>query len=115
MVSAATTAAITIVRGSDGDRRRAELVRLARRFRAAVPGALGDPDCAIAPIRIGDDRRVMAISRAVIDAGVFVQGIRPPTVPAGTARLRVSLSAAHDDATIDHASVILDNATRHHT
>jgi len=50
---------------------------------------------------VGDDQRVMALSRALLEQRIFVQGIRPPTVPEGTARLRISLSAGHSVADID--------------
>jgi 8-amino-7-oxononanoate synthase len=50
----------------------------------------------IQPILIGDNVRAMEISQALNDAGFLVSAIRPPTVPAGTARLRVTLSAAHE-------------------
>ena len=55
--------------------------------------------------RSGDRRarrqRALAISKALEDKGFLVTAIRPPTVPAGTARLRVTLSAAHEEAQVD--------------
>ena len=50
---------------------------------------------AIVPVLIGDDRKTLQVSQTLLDAGYFAQGIRPPTVPPGTARLRIALSAAH--------------------
>ena len=49
----------------------------------------------IQPLVIGDDRRTVEVAQAVCDDGFYVRAIRPPTVPVGTARLRVTLSAAH--------------------
>ena len=49
----------------------------------------------IAPIILGDDQRAMRISSELLELGYHVPGIRPPTVPPGTARLRIALSAAH--------------------
>jgi 8-amino-7-oxononanoate synthase len=55
----------------------------------------------IIPILVGDSAKTLHISQALLDAGYFVQGIRPPTVPAGTARLRIALSAAHTSEQIE--------------
>lgn len=52
----------------------------------------------IVPVVIGDDAATMALSERLLDAGVFVHGIRPPTVPPGTSRLRLTLMATHTDA-----------------
>jgi 8-amino-7-oxononanoate synthase len=65
--------------------------------------AAGLPECwrllpsatAIQPLIIGDNRESMRIAANLAERGVLVPAIRPPTVPAGTARLRISLSAAH--------------------
>lgn len=49
----------------------------------------------IIPVKVGDNHRTMEASKKLLEAGVFVQGIRPPTVPEGTSRLRVTVTAAH--------------------
>jgi 8-amino-7-oxononanoate synthase len=94
-VPAAARAAVEIVRSSDGDARRTTLANHARRLRARVAGIGGAMTSAIAPLVIGDDRAAMRCTERLLGAGLFVQGIRPPTVPNGTARLRVGLSSAH--------------------
>ena len=99
-VAASVQAAIEIVRSVEGDERRALLVRNARELRRRVPGRGGDPRSAIAPLVVGDDREVMRRSSRLFEARVFVQGIRPPTVPEGTARLRVSVSSGHSDGDV---------------
>jgi 7-keto-8-aminopelargonate synthetase-like enzyme len=49
----------------------------------------------ILPVRIGDSARTMQVSERLLAESVFVQGIRPPTVPPGTARLRVTAMSTH--------------------
>jgi 8-amino-7-oxononanoate synthase len=100
-VPAAAVAAIEIARGAEGDTRRAMLARNARRLRALVRRVEGAPASPIAPILIGDDRGAMRCTDRLLAEGIFVQGIRPPTVPLGTARLRVGLSAAHSEQHIE--------------
>jgi 8-amino-7-oxononanoate synthase len=105
-VSAATRAALDIIRGSDGDARRKHLVDCVRLLRETVPSLGGASGSAIAPLWIGDDRRVMAMTAALLEpdpassSRFYVQGIRPPTVPEGGARLRVSLSAGHPTSAV---------------
>jgi 7-keto-8-aminopelargonate synthetase-like enzyme len=52
---------------------------------------------------IGDATLAMQLTEQLLQAGVFVQGIRPPTVPPNTARLRVTLTAAHSAEDLQHA------------
>lgn len=111
-VAAATLAALAIVRGVEGAERRTRLEEHARRLRARVPGIGGAPTSAIAPILVGDDREVMRLTGQLLAAGVFVQGIRPPTVPPGTARLRVSLSAALAADQVERAAGLLCDVVR---
>jgi 8-amino-7-oxononanoate synthase len=54
----------------------------------------------IQPVLIGSAAAALAVQRELSVAGLCVMAIRPPTVPAGSARLRVALSAAHSDAQI---------------
>lgn len=58
----------------------------------------------IIPIITGDADRTMRISRTLLDKGIFIQGIRPPTVPHGASRLRVSISAAHTTEALKKAA-----------
>jgi 7-keto-8-aminopelargonate synthetase-like enzyme len=94
-VSAATRAAIEIVRGTSGDALRRSLQENIRVLRGTVPGLGGSDESPIAPLHVGDDRRVMEMTAELLADGIFVQGIRPPTVPVGTARLRISVTARH--------------------
>ncbi len=56
---------------------------------------------AIQPILIGDSQRAVDISNALLKAGFLVSAIRPPTVPQGSARLRVTFSALHEEQHVD--------------
>lgn len=84
--------------------RRDKLATLIDRFRRGAAGLgyeLMASDTPIQPIRVGDDGDALALSRALAERGVRVTAIRPPTVPEGQARLRVTLSAAHQEADVD--------------
>ena len=74
-------------------------VKKARRFtqRLGLPQA----ESPIVPVLLGDTDRTMAAQKTLEDAGYLVIGIRPPTVPEGTARLRLTFTAEHADADID--------------
>ncbi|MEW9680370.1 8-amino-7-oxononanoate synthase [Pseudomonas sp. TE50-2] len=83
--------------------RREHLAALVRQFRAGAEEiglTLMDSHTAIQPILIGDAGRALALSRLLRERGLLVTAIRPPTVPAGSARLRVTLSAAHSEAQV---------------
>jgi 8-amino-7-oxononanoate synthase len=84
-------------------------------FKAAAESAklpLLDSKTAIQPIITGDNFRTMAVSERLFDAGFWVQGIRPPTVPPGKGRLRVTLSAKQDEACIEALVSAIQNALR---
>lgn len=61
----------------------------------------------IIPISVGETTRTMEISEAIFKEGLFIQGIRPPTVPEGTARLRLTVSAAHSQEDMNCAMSII--------
>jgi 8-amino-7-oxononanoate synthase len=110
MVSAAVSAAVEIVRSSEGDDRRRNLAARAVQLRSRVRDLGGHADSAIAPLVVGDDRRVMELSARLFERRVFVQGIRFPTVPEATSRLRISLSAGHVEKDIESAVIALNDA-----
>lgn len=86
-----------------GDARRAHLQALIRQLQeglAGLPWQLLPSQTAIQPLIVGDNEAALTLSRALWERGLWVAAIRPPTVPAGTARLRISLSAAHSQADI---------------
>ncbi|WP_375057922.1 8-amino-7-oxononanoate synthase [Zobellella sp. DQSA1] len=94
--AAAILAAIRLVRRA-GDRRE-HLNQLVRQFRAgvqALPFELLPSATAIQPLVIGDEACTLALAARLKERGFWVGAIRPPTVPVGGARLRITLSAAH--------------------
>ncbi|KPK26266.1 MAG: 8-amino-7-oxononanoate synthase, partial [Betaproteobacteria bacterium SG8_40] len=96
-----------------GDDRRAHLTRLVNRFRNALRTkrwALLDSATAIQPLVIGSNDEALRVADALMAEGLWVPAIRPPTVPAGTARLRLSFSAAHTEAQIDRLVAALHRA-----
>ena len=84
--------------------RRHKLAALIARFRAGAAQLglpLMDSASAIQPLRLGDARAALQAAQALERRGLLVVAIRPPTVPAGQARLRITLSAAHEEAQVD--------------
>jgi 8-amino-7-oxononanoate synthase len=72
-----------------------ELIAALKRSLAGSPWRLSPSDTPIQPLVIGESRHALALSAALAGRGLLVPAIRPPTVPRGTARLRISLSADH--------------------
>ncbi|WNL46113.1 8-amino-7-oxononanoate synthase [Dyella sp. BiH032] len=101
-VAAAALAAVRVARTESW--RRQKLFALIRRFRDGA-AELGLPlmpsDTAIQPLLLGDAALAMAAAGALEEQGFLVGAIRPPTVPVGKARLRITLSAAHEEAHVD--------------
>ncbi|MBL7133277.1 MAG: 8-amino-7-oxononanoate synthase [Phycisphaerae bacterium] len=107
-VCAAAMAAIDIIR--DQPQRRRHLLDLADRLREGLTAAgldTGESASQIIPVVIGPAERVVRISRLLLEEGLFVPAIRPPTVPKGSSRLRISLSAGHTPGDISLAIAAL--------
>ena len=92
--TAAALAAVRIVTSPEGQ-------RLESRLRNHVDRLAPDHPSPIVPIVLGDEDRAVDASARLLDAGLFVPAIRPPTVAPGSSRLRVTLSAAHTDEHLD--------------
>jgi 8-amino-7-oxononanoate synthase len=79
-------------------RRLADLVARVAPSAGTTPGADGAAaPSPIIPVVLGSEQRALDGSAALLEEGIWVPAIRPPTVPVGTSRLRVTLSAAHTD------------------
>ncbi|PTA93379.1 8-amino-7-oxononanoate synthase [Kosakonia sp. H7A] len=100
----ALSAALRVIRSDEGEQRRAMLAALIARFRhgaAQLPMTLADSESAIQPLIVGDNARALRLAERLRQQGCWVTAIRPPTVPPGTARLRLTLTAAHLAEDID--------------
>ena len=86
--------------------------RALRRALSAEGFAVADDDMPIVPLVLGDERAAMEMCQAAIEGGVFAQAIRPPTVPAGTSRLRLAAMASHTSADMVKAASVLAAAAR---
>lgn len=96
-IAAAATTALSIV-SSEPDRVERLHARIgAFREGLAASGQASDSTSAIQPVLVGDPSRAVALSARLREQGHLVPAIRPPTVPAGTSRLRVSLSSEHSE------------------
>jgi 8-amino-7-oxononanoate synthase len=101
-VAAATRAALHLAQAEPW--RRERLASLTERFRASAAAAgvpLSASTTPIQPVVLGSPAAALAAQRQLEEAGLWVVAIRPPTVPAGSARLRVTLSASHTEAQVD--------------
>ncbi len=93
--------ALTVVRQADD--RRATLQRHIQRFRDGIKGlplTLAPSETAIQPLIVGDNARALQLAEQLRVKGIWATAIRPPTVPPGSARLRLTLTAAHHDEDI---------------
>lgn len=101
-IAEATRESLRILRAESW--RREKLDALVARFRAGAIQSglpLTASHTPIQPVPVGDSRRAVEISRRLLERGFLVSAIRPPTVPTGSARLRITFSALHEEAQVD--------------
>jgi 8-amino-7-oxononanoate synthase len=114
-VAHAVSASLKIIGGQEGDQRRAHLATLIERTRAILKRTRWSPvdsHTAVQPLIIGGNEEALKLAAELDEYRMWVPAIRPPTVPVGTSRLRISLSAAHshdDLAKLDDALQTLSN------
>ncbi|MDN2484355.1 8-amino-7-oxononanoate synthase [Kosakonia sacchari] len=100
----ALSAALQVIRSDDGHARREKLAALITHFRTSVAHAsvtMTDSTSAIQPLIVGENNRALRLAERLRQRGCWVTAIRPPTVPPGTARLRLTLTAEHQFDDID--------------
>ncbi|HTU17058.1 MAG TPA: 8-amino-7-oxononanoate synthase [Gemmataceae bacterium] len=101
LIAAAARRAVEVVR-QEPERRR-HVLALAERLRRELRelgGVVGDSCCQIVPLIVGDAREAVRLSRCLEEQGLLVPAIRPPSVPDGTARLRISVTAGHTEGDV---------------
>jgi glycine C-acetyltransferase len=114
-VLAASCVAFDLVDSQEGQELRARLHRHSDRFRRGVQALgfdTGGSETQIVPIMVGDAEQTVDFSRKLLERGLFVQAIRPPTVPQGTSRLRCTLMATHTDEDVEHALAVIAEVAR---
>ncbi|WP_062480032.1 8-amino-7-oxononanoate synthase [Variovorax boronicumulans] len=107
-VAHALLTSLALIEGEEGMRRRAQLRARITQLRSGLKQVLpadgsawlADSPTAIQPLIVGDNARAMQTMERLDAHGLRVGAIRPPTVPAGTARLRIALSASHTEADV---------------
>jgi 8-amino-7-oxononanoate synthase len=121
LLAEAVRAGLRCVLGAEGQRRRQHLAALIAQLRRGLaPGASAAIDAAgwtltpsqtaIQPLLIGDNAAALDVMARLRAQGLWVPAIRPPTVPQGTARLRIALSAAHQADDVDQLLCALRSA-----
>lgn len=118
-IAHAVLASLRLIAGDEGDARRARLAQSIAMLRNGLstltqeyPGLgwrLADSATAIQPMIVGDNAAALNLAAALDAQGLWVPAVRPPTVPVGTARLRITLSAAH---TPKDVQALLDGLAR---
>ena len=101
-IAEATRTSLRLVEKADD--RREKLQQLIKRFRQGATQlgmTLSDSQTPIQPLVIGDAAQAMRMSERLVQAGILITAIRPPTVPEGSARLRITFSATHTEQDVD--------------
>jgi 8-amino-7-oxononanoate synthase len=96
-------ASLRVIRSAEGDERRDKLASLIAQFRtgaALLDAQITASQSAIQPLIVGENLRALTLAGVLRERGCWVTAIRPPTVPPGTARLRLTLTAAHEPTDI---------------
>ena len=106
-IAFAARESLRLIQGDDGEQRRR---KLSENMTLWHQQSTGESASAIFPVIIGNESRAMELSRRLLDKGFLVPAIRYPTVARGSARLRVTLSAAHEPAQIEALAMHLRSA-----
>ena len=100
-VAAAAAAGIQIIRSAEGASLAEAVWRRIDRLAARMPVPVRSPMSAILPWIVGDAKVTLGVAESLMEAGFLAPAIRYPTVPRGTARIRIALSAAHSEEHVE--------------
>jgi 8-amino-7-oxononanoate synthase len=109
-MATAAVAAIGLVQTKEGEMRRCRVWDLVNRLKTGLMRGLGlvpPTQSTIIPLVVGGEAQAVGLARALQTAGIFVPAIRYPTVARGTARLRLTLTAAHRESDVDRLLDVL--------
>jgi 8-amino-7-oxononanoate synthase len=110
LLAAAVLASIEVIEHDEARRTHLQsLISQLREGLCGLPWTLLPSQTAIQPLIVGESKPALELSRQLREAGIWVPAIRPPTVPMGTARLRISLSAAHTEAQVQRLVAALQH------
>jgi len=113
LLAAALMASLELVEQEEARRQRLRsLVQRLRKNLESLPWRLSASDTPIQPLIVGDNRAALELAEGLRTRGIWVPAIRPPTVPAGSARLRIALSAAHGVEHVDELAAALGELAR---
>ena len=108
-VAAVGAAAVEWMESDEAEKRRKTLWSRVEQLARRLPQSFQSPQSAILPLILGEAKRALATSDALLCAGFLVPAIRYPTVPKGAARLRITLSAAHSAEAVDQLANALNS------
>lgn len=109
-ICALQAALVCVQQGDEQRQRLRDNIGYFRQHASGLRWKLAASDSAIQPLMVGDEQAALALAQRLRAAGCWVSAIRPPTVPPGTSRLRITLSAAHHDSDIDALLEVLHAA-----
>jgi len=112
-IAAAAWRGVAVVRQEPERRRR--VLALAERLRRQLRelgGNVGDSCCQIVPLIVGEARQAVMLSRRLQEHGLLIPAIRPPSVPDGSTRLRLSVTAAHTEAAVLQVGEVLRSVVK---
>ncbi|MFL6571130.1 MAG: 8-amino-7-oxononanoate synthase [Burkholderiales bacterium] len=113
LLACALMASLELIEAEEHRRTRLrELIQRVKTSLGGLPWRLGVSETPIQPLIVGDNRAAVELAEGLRERGIWVPAIRPPTVPAGSARLRIALSAAHGAEHIDELAAALHQLAR---